>query len=75
MTRLLDEAIQKIRSLPDSDQDEAADILMSIAARARGPVSLDDDTRAAIREGVKDARDGRFVSDKEMAAFFKHHGL
>ena len=39
------------------------------------PVPLDDETRAAIREGREQARRGEFVSDEDMAAFFKRHGV
>jgi hypothetical protein len=41
--------------------------------RHRGPVPLDDETRAAIREGSAQAERGEFVSDEEMTAFFNRH--
>src|SRR5207247_237232 len=51
MTKLLEDAIKKVRELPESDQDEAAETLFSLAAKRREPVRLDDETRAVIREG------------------------
>jgi len=75
MTKLLEEAIKKVRELPEADQDEAAEILLSVALKKGEPVELDDETRAAIREGRDQARRGEFVSDEEMAAFFKRHGV
>jgi hypothetical protein len=75
MTRLLEEAIRKVRELPEADQDEAAEILLSVALKRGEPVRLDDETRAAIREGREQARRGEFASDEEMAAFFKRHGV
>lgn len=75
MTKLLEEAIAKVRELPDEGQDEAAEILLALAARQREPISLDDDTRAAVRAGVTQARRGEFVRDEDMAAFFKRHGV
>jgi hypothetical protein len=51
MTKLLEEAIKKVRELPEADQDEAAEILLSVASKSGEPVRLDDETRAAIREG------------------------
>ena len=39
------------------------------------PVRLDQDTRAAVREGLKQAQRGEFVSDQDMAAFFTRHGV
>ena len=72
---MLEEAIAKIRELPEGDQDEAAAMLLSVTSKNAEPVELDDETRAAIREGRKQARHGEFVSDKEMAAFFRRHGV
>lgn len=75
MTKLLEQAIEKIRQLPDAEQDEAAEMLLSVLSKRHAPVLLDVDTRAAIREGSEQARRGEFVSDEEMAAFFKRHGV
>jgi predicted transcriptional regulator len=75
MTKLLEQAIEKVRELPDSDQDEAAEMLLLLASRHEAPVELDDETRAAIREGQAQARRGEFVCDEEMAAFFEQHGV
>ncbi len=63
------------RELPDADQDNAAEVLLSIIAKRAEPVRLDDETRAAVREGVEQARRGEFVSDEEMSEFFKRHGV
>jgi hypothetical protein len=73
VTKLLEKAIATIRDLPDSDQDEAAEVLLSFASRLRGPVRLDAETRAAINEGSEQARRAEFASDAEMEAFFRRH--
>ena len=70
MTKRLEQAIKKIRELSDADQDDAADLLLMLAARAAAPEKLDEATRAAIREGVAQARRGEFASDEEIAAIF-----
>jgi len=74
MTRLLDEAIKRVRELPEPDQDEAAEILLSLASKRAQTVHLNDETRTAVREGKAQADQGEFVSDEEMAAFFKRNG-
>jgi hypothetical protein len=74
MTKLLEQAIAKVRELPETDQDDAAEFLLSVVSKRAEPVRLDDDTRAACREGSEQARRGEFVSDEEMTAFFKRHG-
>jgi predicted transcriptional regulator len=74
MTRLLEEAIKRVRELPEADQDEAAEILLSLASKRAQAVHLDDETRTAVREGKAQADRGEFVPDEEMAAFFKRNG-
>jgi hypothetical protein len=75
MTDMLEEAIAKIRTLPAADQDEAAAMLLSVASRNETTISLNAETRAAIREGREQARKGEFVSDKDMGPFFRRHGV
>jgi predicted transcriptional regulator len=75
MTKLLEEAIKKVRELPEADQNEAAEMLLSVASKSDAPVRLDDETRTAVREGQAQARRGEFVSDEDMTAFFKQHGV
>jgi len=74
MTKLLEQAISKVRELPEAGQDEAAEVLLALLSKLREPVRLDDETRAAIREGSEQAARGEFVSDEDMAAFLKRHG-
>ncbi len=75
MTKLLDEAIEKVRELPDAVQDDAAQVLFSLAAKQGALVELDEETLAAVREGREQAHRGAFVSDEDMQAFFKRHGV
>jgi predicted transcriptional regulator len=73
MTKLLEQAIEKIREMPEAEQDLAAEVLLSIVAKKEEPVPLDKETRAAIRQGIEQADRGEFVSDEEMEAFFARH--
>jgi predicted transcriptional regulator len=75
MTKMLDDAIRKVRELPEAAQDKAAEMLLSVVSKSGAPRPLDDKTRAVIREGREQARHGEFVSDEEMAAFFSQHGV
>ncbi len=72
---MLEQAIAKVRELPEADQDEVAEMLLSVAAKKAKPVKLDEETRSAILEGREQARRGEFVSDQDMAAFYKRHGV
>ena len=74
MTKLLEDAIAKVRELPAEDQDAVAVAMLSMAEEP--PVAaLDDETRAAIREGLEQARRGEFVPDEEIEALWRRHGL
>jgi hypothetical protein len=75
MTKLLDQAIAQVRTLPETDQNETAEMLLwSIEARL-APMPLDDETATAIDEGLAQARRGEFATDADIAALWKRHGL
>jgi predicted transcriptional regulator len=74
MTKLLEKAIARARRLPAEDQDTVAVAILTMAEET--PIAdLDDETRAAIREGLEQARRGEFASDAEIEAISKRHGL
>jgi predicted transcriptional regulator len=70
MTKLLEDAIEKIRALPDACQDDAAELLLIVASRAAGAEKLDEATRAAVREGLAQSYRGEFAADDEIATIF-----
>ena len=75
MTKLLEEAIEKVRELPAKDQDNLAMALLTLTGEDTPLVPLDDETRAAIREGTEQARRGEFVPDHVVAESDRRHGL
>ncbi|MBM3529784.1 MAG: hypothetical protein FJX62_17000 [Alphaproteobacteria bacterium] len=75
MTKLLEQAIAKVRELPDEEQDILAIQLLTMAASGAPVAELDTETRAAIREGLEQARRGEFASDEDIAALWNRHGL
>jgi hypothetical protein len=75
MTKLLEQAIAKVRELPEEDQEAVAAIMLSMAGADSPIVHLDDATRAAIREGMAQAERGEFVADDVIAQADKRHGL
>jgi predicted transcriptional regulator len=75
MTDLLEKAIAKVRELPAEDQDALAAALLSLAGETTEVVQLDDDTRAAIEEGLSQAHRGEFASDEDIAETDARLGL
>jgi predicted transcriptional regulator len=75
MTKLLEQALARIRELPEEDQDAIAAAIMSLANSDASALPLDEQTRAAIREGLDQAERGEFVPDDVVAAADKRHGI
>ena len=75
MTKLLDQAIEKVRKLPEADQNDTAEMLLWAIEARGGSMPLDDETASAIDEGLADAKRGDFASETEIAALWKRHGL
>jgi predicted transcriptional regulator len=75
MTKLLDQAIARVRELPSEDQDAIAIALLSLAGESTAVVNLDDDTRAAVEEGLGQAERGEFVPDEDITKADTRRGL
>ena len=75
MTSLLEKAIAKVLELPEEDQDAFALILLTMAGEETEIVHLDDETRAAVREGIGQAERGEFASDEMVAEADRRHGV
>ncbi|RDV05529.1 hypothetical protein [Undibacter mobilis] len=63
--------LRKVETWPEEDQNELAALAREIEARRTGVYVLSDEEKAAIAE----ARREPFVSDEEMAQFWKRHGV
>jgi truncated hemoglobin YjbI len=75
MTKVLEEAIEKVRKLPDDRQAYVAEVLEQIAAAGIDVFPVPEEHRAAVLEGFDQAERGEFVGDDEMAALWKKCGL
>jgi hypothetical protein len=74
-TKLLEQAIDKVRELPDDEQEAVAAVMLQMAGADAPLVRLDDETRAAIREGTAQAERDEFVPDEVVAEANKRRGL
>ena len=63
--------LKKVRSWPEEDQDELAEIAREIEARRSGFYKMTDDELAAVDAAEKT----RIVPDDEVAAFRKARGI
>ena len=67
----IDLVLESVRSWPQEDQEELADIAREIEARRTGVYVLSDDEREAIAK----ARRSRYATDDEVDAFWKRLGV
>lgn len=77
MTKLLDEAIAKVRGLTEAEQDLAAEVLLDAFGRRDDAYHLNAEQIAEvqrIRDGVRADRRS-LASDEDVAALWKSCGL
>ena len=74
MTKLLEKAIAKVRSLPAEDQDTVAIAVLSMTGEVTPVVHLNKETRAAVLEGLAQAERGEFVPDEVVAEADERQG-
>lgn len=73
MTKLLQEAIEKVHALPDDRQDEAAEILLAMIAQSHSEAPrLTEEQAAVVRSRLND---NDLATDEEVAAFYQKVGV
>jgi predicted transcriptional regulator len=75
MMKILEDAIEKVRRLPEERQAYVAEVLEQIAAAGSDVFTVPEEHRAAVLEGLEQAERGQFMNDEEMAALWKNCGL
>jgi hypothetical protein len=69
MTKLLEEALEEVRTLPDDDQDRAAHALIAFT-RERHDYSFDEEHVAGIHHAIGQADRGEFTNAAEVREIF-----
>jgi predicted transcriptional regulator len=75
MTKVLEDAIEKVRRLPEDRHAHVAEVLEQIAAFGSELFVVPESHRPAVLQGLAEAGRGEYVSDEEMAALWKKCGL
>ena len=73
MIKVLEQAIEKVRTLSEERQRYAAQVLEQIAEAGEDVYRLTDEERRLVREGIEDLEAGRIVPDDEMTRFWDRH--
>ena len=75
MTRLLEQAVEKVRFLPDAMQDELAHVLLQLAGDDQPVICLTADEGAALDDSLARAERGEFASDESIRTIWAKHSL
>ena len=70
MTKLMDKALARVHTWPADRQDEVAQLLLALDAIGADPIEVDEETLAAIDEGLADIVNGNFADPAEIEAVF-----
>lgn len=73
MIKVLEQAIEKVKTLSEDQQRYAAQLLEEIAATGSDVYVLSDEERRLVGEGLDDIKAGRIVSDEGMQRFWNRN--
>jgi hypothetical protein len=74
MTDLMEKAIASVRSWPERQQDEAAEILLALDRLGAAPYVASDDELLAIDEAMAQVEAGQYATGAEVeAAYVRFH--
>ena len=69
----IDAVLDRVKIWPTERQEDAARVLLQMEAAGTEVYVLSDDERAAIEEGMAQARRGEFATDEEVTALFDRY--
>jgi hypothetical protein len=76
MTKLLDDALEAVRSLPPDVQDDIARVVLQLAGSDESErIVLLPEERAVIAISKAAAARGEFATDEQVRAVWAKHGL
>ena len=73
MNTKLQDLFERIAALPDDLLGEVEESIDEIERWRGGVFRLTQEERAAVRGGMEAARRGEFVTDEELAEFYRRH--
>ena len=75
MTKMIKEAIEVLRELPEERQETIARAILDYASRDQGVYHLTDAERAEMRAGLAEIEQGEIATDEEVRAVYKRIGV
>lgn len=75
MTELLEQAIERVRTLPPETQDSVARMLLQWASDQESVYHLTEEEEASFATSLAQARRGEFATDEQVRAIWAKYGL
>jgi hypothetical protein len=75
MTKMVQEAIEALKELPEDRQVTVARAILDYASHDDGLYHLTEEERREVRAGLAEIRRGDIASNKEVAETYKRIGL
>ena len=75
MTRLLEQAFDRVSTLPDARQDELARVLLQLAGVDQPPIQLTPEEEADLAEADAEIARGELATAEEVRAMWAKHAL
>jgi hypothetical protein len=75
MTKLLEQAMEKLRNLPPELQDNVARVMLMYAGEDGSVIQLSPEEDADLAEAEAEADHGEFATDEQVQAVWSKHGL
>lgn len=75
MTKLLEQAVETVRSLPPEIQDELARMLLQMAGEDQPLLQLSPEEEASLDESFAQTDSGEFATDEQVQAIWAKRNL
>ncbi|WP_158808727.1 hypothetical protein [Beijerinckia sp. L45] len=75
MTKLLDHAVEAVRSLPPEMQDDLARLLLQFTGEEQPLLFLTAAEEASLEESLAQEERGEFASDEQVRSIWAKYGL
>jgi hypothetical protein len=73
VTRLLEQAFDKVSTLPDAQQDELARVMLQLAGVDQPPIQLTPEEEADLAEADAEIARGELATAEEVRAMWAKH--
>ena len=73
MIKVLEDAIEKVKALPEERQRYVARVLEQLSDSDDTVYQLTDEESRLVQEGIDAADAGRVISEKDMETFWTRH--